>query len=77
MSQTEQQLPIYRHDNTFDCTMPLSQAVYHAHEGEMILTSKGRGRNRRYTSGRWLPRPNLNWRVLPSAGYSVLQLVDS
>jgi hypothetical protein len=38
MSQPEQQLAIYRHDNTFDCTMPLSLAVYHAHEGGMILT---------------------------------------
>lgn len=74
--KTEQQLPIYRHDNTFDC-MTVQEALYHADEGDMQLTSKGRGRQFRYTSGRWNPRPNLQWRVLPSAGYSVLQLVDS
>jgi hypothetical protein len=76
MPKPEQQIPIYRHDNTLDCYMTVLEALYHVDEGEMHLTSKGRGRQFRYTSGRWLPRPNLSWRVLPSAGYSVLQLVD-
>lgn len=75
--KTEQQLPIYRYDDTFDRYMIVQEALCHVDESETQLTSKGRDRQFRYTSGRWNPRPNLQWRVLPSADYSVLQLADS
>lgn len=73
----EKLLPVYDYQNNYVGTMPVSEALYHSHEGEMDLKSKGRGRQFRYTAAQWKPRANLKWRSVPSAGFSVMQLVDS
>lgn len=73
----KERIPLYNHANLLIGEISIEDALAHRDEGEMTLTSKGRGRKFRYTSAHWLPRPNLHWRVLPSAGFHVLQLVDT
>jgi hypothetical protein len=64
----------YSYFNVELSDITLKEAQKHANQGEMILYSKGRGRNRRYTSCRWISPRASGWKRKYSAGYIVRQL---
>jgi hypothetical protein len=76
--EPKQTIPVYSIFNDSLGEMTIAEALRHREEGEMILTTKGRGRNRRYTSCRWIVyRKQSSWRPTDSGGFTVMQLVYS
>jgi hypothetical protein len=72
----KERIPLYSINRIEIGTISLEEAKAHVKAGEMLMTSKGRGRNHRYTSARWtIVRYRFeDWQPRDSGGYLVLQL---
>jgi hypothetical protein len=74
----KEKIPVYSIFNECIGEMTIKDAVRHCNENEMVLRSKGKGRNRRYTSCKWVVfRQNVSYRPMDSGGYSVMQLRET
>ena len=72
----KEKIPLYSINRVEIGTITVGEAKYHVDAGEMLLTTKGRGRNRRYTSARWIVLRYRfeDWKPRDSGGYLVWQL---
>lgn len=72
----KERIPLYSINRIEIGTISVEEARAHVDAGEMLMTSKGRGRNRRYTSARWIiVRYRFeDWQPCDSGGYLVWQL---
>jgi len=74
----KEKIPVYNTFNELVGEMTIREAIKHCDEDEMFLRSKGKGRNRRYTSCKWkVYRQNISWRPTDSGGYTVMQLCEA
>jgi len=68
-------IPLYNAYGELIGEIPIAQA--RELEGSFLeLRTKGNGRRRRLTSAKLYAREDRDWIPTPSAGYTVLQLVD-
>jgi len=69
-------IPLYDANGEFLGHIHLDEAKRLESVGDLDLRSRGTGRRYRYTSAKLHPRVKLDWIRIPSAGFTVLQLVN-
>jgi len=69
-------IPLYDANGELLGRIQLHEAQRLESVGDLDLREKGTGRRKRFTSAKLHPRVKLDWIRIPSAGFTVLQLVN-